>query len=53
MKDLYADIIVDISQEKLDKTIDKLKEKYGYNFITRAGNMEVEDLIQFRKDDVK
>ena len=40
-------------QEKLDKTIDKLKEKYGYNFITRAGNMEVEDLIQFRKDDVK
>ena len=40
-------------QEKLDKTIDKLKEKYGYNLITRAGNMEVEDLIQFRKDDVK
>ncbi len=40
-------------QEKLDKTIDKLKEKYGYNLITRAGKMDVEDLIKFRKDDVK
>ena len=40
-------------QEKLDKTIDQLKEKYGYNSITRAGNMGVENLIKFRKDDVK
>ena len=40
-------------QEKLDSTIDKLKDKYGYNLITRAGKMEVEDLIKFRKDDVK
>ncbi len=40
-------------QEKLDKTIDKLKEKYGYNLITRAGKMDVENLIKFRKDDVK
>lgn len=40
-------------QEKLDKTIDELKEKYGYHFITRAGKMEVEDLIKFRKDDIK
>ena len=39
-------------QEKLDKTIDQLKEKYGYNSITRAGNMGVENLIKFRKDDV-
>ena len=28
-------------QEKLDKTIDELKEKYGYNSITRAGKMNV------------
>lgn len=40
-------------QEKLDKTIDRLKEKYGYNFITRAGKMEVDNMIKFRKDEVK
>ena len=37
-------------QENLDKTIDKLKEKYGYNFIKRATNLDVEDIIQFKKD---
>ena len=40
-------------QEKLDKTIDQIKEKYGYNFITRAGKMGVEGYIQFRKEDEK
>lgn len=29
----------DDKQEKLDKTIDQLKDKYGYDFITRAGKM--------------
>lgn len=33
--------------------IDKLKEKYGYNLITRAGKMEVENIIKFRKDEIK
>lgn len=40
-------------QEKLDKAIDQLKEKYGYHSITRAGNIGVENLITFRKDEVK
>ncbi len=40
-------------QKELDKAIDKLKDKYGYNLVTRAGKMDVEDLIKFRKDDVK
>ena len=40
-------------QEKLDTAIDKLKEKYGYNLITRAGKMEVENIIKFRKDEIK
>ena len=40
-------------QEKLDKTIDALNEKYGYHFITRAGNMGAEGYIQFRKEDEK
>ncbi len=26
-------------QDKLDNTIDKIKEKYGYDFITRANNL--------------
>lgn len=29
-------------QEKLDKVVDKLKNKYGYNKITRAGKMNTE-----------
>ena len=35
-------------QEKLDKVIDELKNKYGYNFITRARRMEVKD-IKFKE----
>ena len=31
----------DEKQEKLDKTIDVLKEKFGYDFITRAGDMNI------------
>ena len=50
---LFHDEAKNEKQEKLDKTIDKLKEKYGYNFITRAGKMGVEDLIKFRKEDEK
>ena len=50
---LFHDEAKNEKQKKLDKTIDKLKEKYGYNFITRAGKMGVEDLIKFRKEDEK
>ena len=50
---LFQDEVKNQKQEKLDKTIDQLKEKYGYNFITRAGKMGVEDFIKFRKEDVK
>ena len=50
---LFHDEVKNEKQEKLDKTIDKLKEKYGYNLITRAGKMGVEDLIKFRKEDEK
>ena len=50
---LFQDEVKNEKQEKLDKTIDKLKEKYGYNFITRAGKMGVEDLVKFRKEDEK
>lgn len=36
-------------QKKLDETIDKLKEKYGDGLITRAGKMNVEGFVKFKK----
>jgi len=36
-------------QDTLDSTIDKLKEKYGYNLITRAGRLNAKDIVNIRK----
>ena len=33
-------------QERLDKTLDMLKEKFGYETITRAGKMEIDKKIK-------
>ena len=38
-------------QEKLDKVIDQLKNKYGYNSVIRATKMDVEDLVKFKKEE--
>ena len=38
-------------QEKLDKVIDQLKNKYGYNSVTRATKMDVDDLVKFKKEE--
>jgi len=35
-------------QEKLDKVVDDLKEKYGYNSITRAGKMDVGEILKLK-----
>ena len=35
-------------QEKLDQAIDALKEKYGYNSITRAGKMKVGKMLKLK-----
>lgn len=35
-------------QEKLDKAIDTLKEKYGYQSITRAGKMNVGNILKLK-----
>ena len=35
-------------QDKLDKVIDDLKQKYGYNSITRAGKLHSEDKIKLK-----
>lgn len=35
-------------QDSLDNAIDKLKDKYGYNLITRAGKLNAEDIVKIR-----
>lgn len=36
-------------QEKLDKVLDNLKQKYGYDKITRAGKMNLDKNIKFKE----
>ena len=40
----------DEKNEKLDETIDKLNEKYGYNSVKRAGKMNIDEVIKIKKD---
>ena len=35
-------------QDKLDKVVDDLKEKYGYNLITRAGKMDINKIVKLK-----
>lgn len=37
-----------VKQEKIDKVVDDLKQKYGYNSITRAGKLHSEDKIKLK-----
>lgn len=37
-------------QEKLDGTLDKIKQKYGYNTITRAGSLKIKNQIKFKDE---
>lgn len=36
-------------QKKIDLAVDKIKEKYGYNSITRAGKMNMDKNIRFKE----
>lgn len=38
----------DKKQEKIDEVVDKLKQKYGYNSITRAGKLHSEEIIKLK-----
>lgn len=38
-------------QDKIDKVLDRLKEKYGYNSVTRAGKLSVDEIVNIRKKD--
>ena len=40
----------DEKQEKLDKVLDNIKQKYGYGSIKRAGTLKTEDIIKFKEE---
>ncbi len=40
-------------QEKIDSVLDTLKSKYGYNSVTRAGKLEVENIVKGKKKKMK
>ena len=35
-------------QEKVDKVVDQLKQKYGYGSITRAGNLHSSEIVKLK-----
>ena len=35
-------------QQKLDKTLDSIKEKYGYGAVTREGKMNIDEMMDFK-----
>ena len=39
----------DAKQEKLDKIIDKINEKYGINSVERAGKMNLDNVVKFKE----
>ena len=45
---LFGNTEEEKKQEKLDCVVDKLKQKYGYNSITRAGKLHSEDVIKLK-----
>lgn len=43
----------DSKQEKLDNVIDDLKKKFGYSFVTRAGELEVKEIVKGKEKKIK
>ena len=43
----------DTKQDKLDSVLDGLKKKYGYTFVTRAGELEVKDIVKGKEKKIK
>ena len=41
--------IMDEKQKKVDQTMDYLKEKYGYDMITRAGKMHICKMLRLKE----
>lgn len=40
-------------QEKLDTVLDNLKNKYGYNSVTRAGELEIKNIVKGKEKKMK
>ncbi len=40
-------------QEKIDSVLDNLKNKYGYNMVTRAGKLDVEEIVKGKEKKIK
>ena len=43
----------DIKQDKIDKTLDEIKNKYGYSSISRASKLKVEDYVRGKENKIK
>jgi DNA polymerase-4 len=43
----------DTKQEKLDNVLDNLKNKYGYNSITRAGKLDIQSIVNGKEKKIK
>ena len=43
----------DLKQDKLDTVLDSLKLKYGYNSITRAGELDIKDIVKGKEKKMK
>ena len=44
----FFDNIENKKQERLDQVVDELKEKYGYNTVTRAGKMNASKIVKLK-----
>lgn len=42
------DTPINEKQQKLDKTLDDIKKKYGYRAVTRAGKMNIDNMMDFK-----
>ena len=38
----------DKKQEKLDEVVGKLKQKYGYNSVSRAGKLHSDEIVKLK-----
>ena len=40
-------------QDKIDDVLDNIKNKYGYNSVTRAGKLDVENIVKGKEKKMK
>lgn len=50
---LFSNNTTQEKQEKLDNVLDNLKNKFGYNSITRAGKLDVQDIVKGKEKEDK